>query len=390
MKQPHLLLTLALCASLTSCFKDEPLNAEADIEQAYVSLDNPEEVFFNVGEATIDVPSTSTEIVFRPKNNDVDLTAMAPQFKLTEGATIQPASGSVQDFSNGKSVQYTVTSQDGQYKRIYNVKFTPYYLITHDEITYSFENYKLEDSKQKYYEWTEEGADGEQEAYWATANYGFSLTAGSKGPEAYPTTVDDNGVSGKCVKLTTCSTGTLGAMFNMPIAAGNMFIGQFKLTNIAQAVKNTFFGRTFYGTVKPKTFSGWYKYKPGETMTGSTDPDAIDSADIYAILYRRHYTDNDDGTQTEVLLDGETVVDDKSIIARAQVPEVTETNGWIEFSVDFVYTEELDEELLKSQGYNIAIVASSSKNGASFIGAVGSTLYIDEFKITCEQSEANE
>ena len=28
-------------ATLTSCFKDEPLNAECDIEQAYIHVDNP-------------------------------------------------------------------------------------------------------------------------------------------------------------------------------------------------------------------------------------------------------------------------------------------------------------------------------------------------------------
>ncbi|MGN1253611.1 MAG: PCMD domain-containing protein, partial [Prevotella sp.] len=34
--------------------------------------------------------------------------------------------------------------------------------------------------------------------------------------------------------------------------------------------------------------------------------------------------------------------------------------------------------------YSIAIVASSSKDGAKFQGAVGSTLYIDEFHINYE------
>ena len=44
------LMTLALmCASmaLTSCFKDEPLNAECDIEQAYIHVDNPTAMFFS-------------------------------------------------------------------------------------------------------------------------------------------------------------------------------------------------------------------------------------------------------------------------------------------------------------------------------------------------------
>ena len=34
---------------------------------------------------------------------------------------------------------------------------------------------------------------------------------------------------GKCLKLTTVSTGFLGAMFGAPIAAGNLFTGDFQI-----------------------------------------------------------------------------------------------------------------------------------------------------------------
>ena len=46
MKVQNLLLGAIICGSLTSCFKDEPLNAECDIEQAYVHADDPTEIFF--------------------------------------------------------------------------------------------------------------------------------------------------------------------------------------------------------------------------------------------------------------------------------------------------------------------------------------------------------
>ena len=39
---------------------------------------------------------------------------------------------------------------------------------------------------------------------------------------------------------------------------------------------------------------------------------------------------------------------------------------------------------LKAGGYSLAIVCSSSTNGAEFMGAVGSTLWVDKFKIICE------
>lgn len=39
---------------------------------------------------------------------------------------------------------------------------------------------------------------------------------------------------------------------------------------------------------------------------------------------------------------------------------------------------------LKNGKYKLAIVLSSSINGAYFIGAIGSTLWVDELEIVCE------
>jgi large repetitive protein len=47
-----------------------------------------------------------------PMKEGTDLTALAPEFALAEGAAISPASGSVQDF--GKPVTYEVTGSDGK------------------------------------------------------------------------------------------------------------------------------------------------------------------------------------------------------------------------------------------------------------------------------------
>ena len=67
MKIHNLLLGAAICFSLTSCFKDEPLNAECDIEQAYVHVDDPTSVFFSVSDTLVNVRSDATEIVFEIK-----------------------------------------------------------------------------------------------------------------------------------------------------------------------------------------------------------------------------------------------------------------------------------------------------------------------------------
>ena len=73
------------------------------------------------------------------------------------------------------------------------------------------------------------------------------------------------------------------------------------------------------------------------------------------------------------------------IVAMAQVPEITDTDDWTEFTVDFEYSGQIDRNLLANRGYSLAVVFTSSIEGASFRGAVGSTLHIDEVKIICAE-----
>ena len=60
--------TAASILSLTSCFKDEPLNAECDIEQAYIATNGEWENFFlNATDTLKNVMSTDQEISFLVK-----------------------------------------------------------------------------------------------------------------------------------------------------------------------------------------------------------------------------------------------------------------------------------------------------------------------------------
>ena len=45
-----------------------------------------------------------------------DVSALTPTIKLSDGATVSPASGEVQDFSGADGVAYTVTAEDGTQK----------------------------------------------------------------------------------------------------------------------------------------------------------------------------------------------------------------------------------------------------------------------------------
>ena len=367
---------------LTSCFKEEPLNAECDIEYAYLHSDDPEATFYQLTDSLVEVYSTDNVIEFGVKE-DVDLTALAPEFVITEGATIEPASGSVHDFSDNKPVSYTVTSQDGKWSRTYMV-YINHRIRTIDEIpTLSFENSML-DTSQRYAVWYETAADGYEINAWATGNPGFAITAGDAAPSEYPSSVLEEGYEGRGVRLITRATGTLGALFGMPIAAGNLFTGTFNtLDALGSATKATRFGTPV--SQRPLSFSGYYKYTPGEEVTGEDNkpiPGKIDAGDIYAILYR-----NTDSEGKAFTLDGDNVKTSDQIVATAIIDEVKPTKEWTPFDINFTYKEQLDEQILRNYGYSLAIVFSSSINGAYFEGAVGSTLCIDEVKVNYEITE---
>lgn len=384
MKIYHLLLGAALCGSLTSCFKDEPLNAECDIEQAYVQIDDPTEIFYQASDTLVNVQSNETSIVFEITDK-AEITTMAPVFRLTEGATIEPANGSEQDFSDGREVAYTVTSQDGAWRRTYHVSFR----VLPTPAEYSFENMRLVDGAAggQYYEWSDLTEEGNWIGDWATGNSGFNLSAqlegGTTPPEYYPSSPVDGGVSGKAVKLETKDTGGFGTLFGMGIAAGNLFIGKFDaqkaLTVTEGAMQATSFGRSF--DHEPVSLTGWYKYKSGgECIDGRHNPikGKYDRGDIYAVLYRNH-----DAAGDAFTLHGDDVKTSPQIVAIAQVPEINDTEEWTEFRVDFDYREPIDRELLERRGYNIAVVCTSSIEGATFKGALGSTLHVDEIKVIC-------
>lgn len=382
MRFSHVLLVCAFCAMLTSCFKEEPLNAECDIEYAYLHSDDPEATFYQLTDSLVEVYSTDNVIEFGVKE-DVDLTALAPEFVITEGATIEPASGSVHDFSDNKPVSYTVTSQDGKWSRTYMV-YINHRIRTIDEIsTLSFENSML-DTSQRYAVWYETAADGYEINAWATGNPGFAITAGDAAPSEYPSSVLEEGYEGRGVRLITRATGTLGALFGMPIAAGNLFTGTFNtLDALGSATKATRFGTPV--SQRPLSFSGYYKYTPGEEVTGEDNkpiPGKIDAGDIYAILYR-----NTDSEGKAFTLDGDNVKTSDQIVATAIIDEVKPTTEWTPFDINFTYKEQLDEQILRNYGYSLAIVFSSSINGAYFEGAVGSTLCIDEVKVSYEITE---
>lgn len=256
-------------------------------------------------------------------------------------------------------------------------------------IKYDFENYKLikaEGSSYEYYGWHELNSDGTEKELWASGNPAFTIAllfSEDKSPAAFPTVAVENGYDGACVKLETKSTGTLAASwYHMGIAAGNLFTGSFDSQNaVTSPMKATQFGKPFYK--KPVKFTGYYKYAAGAKMQDG-DGNAVEGTDkgqIYSVLYR-----NVDASGNSVVLNGEDILTNENIVAVADAGDITDVADWTLFNAEFKYKEgkEIDEAILKAGGYSMATVFTSSIQGAKFIGAVGSTLYIDKVAIECE------
>ncbi len=361
------ILFLSLVLSLTACIKDEAPNQEADIVTAKVDGEN-----LLIREPVI----TNNEVKFFV-NGGNDLTQLAPKFELTPGATIEPASGTVRNFMTPQT--YTVTSEDGQWKKQYKVSF-----ISEDVATeYHFENIKWHEAKRspddtettKFFHIFYELTAPKDTMEWGSGNAGFLITNSKAKAEEYPTSQADGGLKGKCAKLQTVSTGSFGKMVNAPIAAGNLFTGTFKI-DIMNPAKSTRFGQPFRKL--PTRLAGYYKYKAGAVFTDKYSKEVEGMHDdfaIYAVLY--------EVTEQVPHLDGTNSLTSDNIVLKAELTDRKETDTWTHFLLDFkaVDGRKVDAKKLAEGKYNLAIIMSSSKDGAIFNGAVGSTLYVDEMEL---------
>ena len=385
MKLYRIIPLAAFCCLLTSCFKDEPLNAECDIEEIAVHAAKPSETFFYLSDTLRPVLSNERNIVFNVRRK-AEVGSYALTFKLTPGAVVQPANGSMQDFSKG-NVTYTVTSEDGSWHRTYTIGFRPTLRTVNDTLHYDFENYYLQPEYKKFYMWHNELADGKWGNDWASGNPGFMLAADQDPPENYPTIPEKDGYDGAAVCLTTRSTGSLGALFKKPIAAGNLFLGVFNVSeSLTNPLKATYFGILL--DKQPMKITGYYKYTPGQNFTGpdnKTIEGRTDQASIYGVFYRNR---NDAGEA--VYLDGSNVKTSPLIAGLADLKEIKPTTEWTPFEIEFQYTSDVDYDLLQNGGYNFTLVFSSSKDGDKFEGAVGSQLMIDKVRVICKEENKDD
>lgn len=336
-----------------------------------------------VGETTINEEAKTITFMVADTAKAAYLTALVPTIEVSAGATVVPANGEAQDFSNGKVVTYTVTAEDGTVAS-YKVS------ISSKVLALNFEDWTYDDT---YHYYTPAGP-------YASTNGGSAIVYSSlegvaaSHPEVvvppYCVTQETKdvkeGTTAACLQTVSLLqakqdlknyggfVGALMATMAPNITAGSLFMGTFEL-NAAAPLKSTKFGVMHEG--KPLKFSGWYKYTPGETYydkDANAVADKVDECDIYAVLY--------EAESESFVLDGETIKQaDAPIVMRAGIENGGATD-WKKFDLNF---EEVNGKSYDAnKKYKIAFICTSSKNGDVYEGAPNSKLLLDDLQITFE------
>ena len=369
MKIKSVIAGIMLCLAVTSCIQNEALNVEAAIDGCSGS---------DIQQCLID-PNEFTVQLYASRA--ADPSKININFNLPAGASIVPVQRFTENgintynFKDENPRLFKVTSEDGAFSATYTIRLWQ----TEMPFTYDFETLSSDNPYHKFTEDNPSSGTIIRRLELASGNPGFELTKMAKAPDGYPTVQVNGGVDGgKCVKLETKDTGSFGSMVKMYIAAGNLFIGSFEVGQAlsGNAMKATHFGFPFF--YYPLRLEGWYKYKAGPTFSSKGKPveGRKDECDIYGVLY-----ETDDNVQ---FLDGSTSLNSPNIVALARnIKELPETDIWKQFNFKFEpqHGKSIDPDKLGKGIYKLAIVFSSSVDGAKFEGAVGSTLYIDKVTI---------
>lgn len=342
-----------------------------------------------VGDVVINEESKTITFMVADTAKAEYLTALVPTIEVSDGATVTPASGVAQDFSNGKTVTYTVTAAGGnvaEYKAS----------IVGKTAFYDFEDWKTVEVKSEFdgsVQWTYQlpvaGA-------WSGADAALQLipvmvpTFDATQRSLLPT---DEAYSGsKAAKVVTLDTEGApsfipGVFPSVPkVTSGSLFLGDFEV-DAQKTLRSTRFGVPY--SAKPIVVRGYYKYIPGEVYYRCDDPEKSneavkdaslkDECAISAVLYEVSSYETTEDHDKDERLDGTNIYTSDKIVAM-DVLESGATDGYVSFELNLEYKQEFDATKL----YRFAIICSSSKNGTTFSGAPGSTLYVDDIEVIAE------
>lgn len=323
------------------------------IEQPAINDDNT--ITFRVDEAKVE------------ENPDA-LKNLVPTFTISDKATSSVESGKVMNLSS--DVTIAVIAEDG----------TIVEYVVKSPAKNSLMKFNMNEWKRSPQQEGIESYDIPIEDGLATPNEGAQFSNMSDlNPAGYPVVVEDNGYNGKAAKLVTRDARKTFVGMIAPITAGSLFTGKFALSaDVSAPLTMTHFGVVY--DKKPLSFKGVYKYTPGEPFikkvgSGTIITEDIDECAIQAVLYTI--------TSKEETLDGTNIdSDDERIVARARLEDGTTKADWTPFNLEFKWKEGAVYDATKT--YKLAIVCSSSKDGANFNGAANSTLIVDELEVIGE------
>lgn len=297
-----------------------------------------------------------------------DLSKLMPTIEVSEKATVTPASGAAQDFSNGKTVTYTVTAENG-------TKVTYTASVYGNVTSYDFENWSYDTSM-----YPEENqiymANG-----WASCNnavalikYMGALGGGITYTGEYPIRPSDDAFTGEKAALLE-SVDTQGGNIFGPkvpkVTAASIFLGSFNaMAAISDPMATTSFGIMY--DKQPLKVTGYYKYTPGTEFynaNGELQEGVTDKCAMSAVLYE---VSSEDET-----LDGSNIYTSDKIVAKAVFTSDKTVDTYTPFELNLEYAKAYDS----SKKYKFAIIFSASADGASYNAAVGSKLLIDNVSV---------
>lgn len=334
-----------------------------------------------MGEPVIDETSKTIKFTVNSEATAEELAALVPTIEVSEKATVTPASGEVGDFSNGKTVTYIVTAENGS--------TAEYVASVSSQVTvYGFETWVAGVEGQEP-DMTFNNPDG-----WCSSNAGVQMLKGMELADHYAVEATNDAHSGeKAALITSVDTKGKDMYFAKApkVTTGSLFLGTF-ITDIFNTLNSTKFGIPY--SAKPVSLKGWYKYTPGPDFyvvneqpydqhchEAVLDKTKTDEFMISVVLYE---TEEYDTKNWSDCLTG--VADtEKNIYTSSRVAAIAQLTGgeqteWKEFNLTLDWKKEYNADTK----YRMAIICSASKDGDKFWGAPGSTLIVDDFELVAE------
>lgn len=317
-----------------------------------------------------DVNEYSTTINFYVTDTLADSVQVVlyPKFELTPGSTVFPAAGDSVNFSNGR-VKFTVWAEDSIHRTIYYV--------------YSDKAQALRYDMELWQTWPKGETNNDltyltpQEEIWQTGNEALRYwkkqgVYGMQSPYSVEKETQFVNSGEAAVKISTRYVN--GA--TPALQAGVFYTGEEFEVNPDEPLKSVRFGTVF--ETKPLKIKGSYSYTPGTQyyQNNVLAPEMADTCRISAILYEIN-----DAYET---LDSLDIYKDEKIVAIGTFESgATNATEYTPFEVHMSYIK----SYFFTKKYKLAIIATPSRNGATFEGADGSTLWIDDIEIISQDKK---